>query len=136
MSFDMYIGTPAREHCGRGPDEFDIGNYTANMGGYFRLALSEDGKSLPEDVGRSDSRDGLMGNTIEGGIPGLDGMKSADVIPMVARALTRTESATSEFLDTMNAQNGWGDWRGAWRYLSSIGAACAEYPEGTIRVSW
>lgn len=136
MSFDVYIGTPACDHCGRGSNDICAGNYTANMGGYFRWALSDDGEPHPDDIGRSDSRDAIFGNrTIEGGIPGLDGMTAADVIPMVDRAIMRTEGATMAFLKSMNASNGWGDCMTACAYLLSIRDACIECPEGTIRVS-
>lgn len=128
MSFDVYIGT--------GTFEEDVGNYTSNMGGYFRWALSDDGEALPTDRGRCDSRDALFGAPMRDGLPALDGLGAADASALLERAIERTSQAEPDFLETFNAPNGWGTWPRALEYLRKIHAACEEHPEGALRVSY
>lgn len=128
MSFDVYIGT--------GTFEEDVGNYTSNMGGYFRWALSDDAEPLPEDRTRCDSRDALFGERMRDGLPALDGVSAAEAAILLERAVERTAQAKPDLLDSFNAENGWGTWGRALEYLKKIHAACLEHPEGKLRVSY
>lgn len=130
MSFDIYIGSAC------GTFEEDVGNYTSNMGGYFRWALSEDGEPTAEDRTRCDSRDALFGERMKDGLPALDGMAASDAKPILLRAVERTAEAKPDFLASFNASNGWGSWPTALEYLKRILVACDQHPEGALRVSY
>ena len=130
MSFDAYIRS--------GTFSADIGNYTSNMGGYFAWALSDepDPQMNAKAKERCDSRDAVFGDAPKDGLVMLHELSANEALVLLDRAVERTLTAESDFLDEFNASNGWGSWPTALDYLRKIRDACLEHPEGVLRISY
>lgn len=94
------------------------GNYTSNLGQLFYDYLPEKGPN-----GRA-------------GLPGLHGVTGARAARQIDEALVLLGMAGPRELVKYDAENGWGDYHGAIRFLREIKAACEDAPRCRVHVDW
>lgn len=95
------------------------GNYTSNLGPFFYRFICEAGPN-----GR-------------GGIPGLHQLTGRQAADRIARSLAHVAAVEKdETLSRYDAENGWGDHKGAIRFLREIKAACEAAPRCRVHVDW
>lgn len=95
----------------------DSVNYTYNCGPMFRKALSESTDVGPDGFGMLD----------------LEGKSCRDMLPILKKAV-RHMVENKEWHELQNPKNGFGDYKGALRFLAWICQNAMHHPNATIRV--
>lgn len=109
MSYDVWLTIPTGGD--EEPSVEDVGNYTSNVSGMWRLAL---GYSLGD----------------------LHGRTAADCIHDLERAVAEISNPVhAATYVAMEPSNKWGSHAGATRYLTALLDACKRHPATRIRIS-
>lgn len=139
MSYDVYVEVPT------GPESsycvFDA-NYTSNVSAMWTHALdvperpcyNEDGSPRMGSRHNRDTGEWEPVHIHDFGLRVLHGAPCSEAAGVLARAVQRMES-DPEFYRQWNADNGWGDYDGALKFLRSVAEAAAQHSYGVIKVS-
>lgn len=134
MSYDVYLEAPPCDHCQRAGAEPDLPDPTYNLTPIFDLALS--GEGLP-NAEVSEVAMVLMGAATDRprGLRLLSGKTGAESMALLNAALDRMgdERFRPRFLE-LQPSNGWGDFAGALRVMTTLRRAAEEYPTNIWRV--
>lgn len=129
MSYDASIIYPPCACCGRSADSTEIGNMTSNVGAMYRVVLPGpyEGGGRYDGVGTVDPQ--------RSGLPGLSGLLCTVAAPLMRAALAEMKAREDEML-ALEPANGWGNYGGAFNYLTECAEACEANPGGVFAVNW
>ena len=106
----------------------DMGSITSNVNIMYCRALiySYPGGGRYNATGAPDPKPGLIG---------LSGLDCSFVAPILREAVSFMRTHEEEMLK-LEPSNGWGSYRDALSYLSSIATECEFHPLATLAISW
>jgi len=113
VSLDVYLVTPACDHCKRGASQLYSANITHNLGGMAEEAGVYKHLWRPEEIGIVTA--GQLVESLRAGV-----------------ALLKSDPARFE---AMSSPNDWGLYKHFVPFVEKYLAACEEFPDAEVRVS-